>query len=802
MDALLQDLKYALRTLAKTPGFTLVAVLTLALGIGANTAIFSVLYGVLLRPLPYPDADRLVQFAQTYQGGRGLMDVTYREFQFLQQNSTVFQSFTATTSVGFNLFAEAEAQRVNGLRVSHEYFRVLGVAPQLGREFLADEDQRGGASAAILSHGLWQRRFGGDPGVVGRVISLDGVPTTVVGVMPSGFHSLPPVDVWSTLAQVGATIGSGQNLEVIGRLQPGITLAQAQARIQPTTAAYREAFRQIGAADVGIDLDSYQRLVSSDLQTPVRLVFGAIALVLLIACANVASLVMARAVARHRELAVRVALGASGTRLTRQLLTESVLLAGIGGTTGLVFAAWGLRTLLTLAPAGLTSTAEIHLDRWALLFTFAVSLVTGIVFGLLPARQAARLELHDALREGSGRTTGSYRRSRLRSVLVVGEVALSLVLLAGGALLVRTLTNLMRTQTGFEPAHVLSAEIWLTGSRYDSTTTITEFYRALTQRLGALPGVAQAAVVEAGLPLERGGNLPVMVDGQFHSADYRTVTPAYFATLRIPLIAGRVLEAADAAHAEPVVVVNHSFAHRYLADSALGRIVKVGGSDDNPYRRVVGVVGDVKSFVGFPAPPTVFITSPQTPVGFTRIFSSWFPIHVLVRSVGDPRALRATVARTIHETDAQVPVGQIRSMPEVLGDSLAFQRFIMTLLSVFAALAVVLAAVGLYGVLSYLVGQRIHEIGLRVALGARPHQILALVLRSGLVLAGSGVALGLVGAAATTRLLSSQLYGVRPTDPLTLGAVTLVLAVVALLACLAPAWRGTRVDPMVALRTE
>jgi predicted permease len=802
MDALLQDLRYALRALTRTPAFTIVAVLTLALGIGANTAIFSVLYGVLLRPLPYPDADRLVQFAQTYQGGRGLMDVTYPEFQFLQQNSTVFQSLTATTSVGFNLFTGTEAQRVNGLLVSREYFRVLGVAPQVGREFLPEEDQRGGAGAAILSHGLWQRRFGGDPDVVGRVISLDGVPTTVVGVMPAGFHSLPPVDVWSTLAQVGSTIGSGQNLEVIARLKPGITLAQARARIQPITAAYQEAFRRSGAGDVGIDLDSYQQLVSSDLQTPVRLVFGSIALVLLIACANVASLVMARAVARHRELAVRVALGASGTRLTRQLLTESVLLACIGGAAGLVFAAWGLRTLLALAPAGLTSSAEIHLDRWALVFTFAVSLVTGIVFGLLPARQAARLELHDALREGSGRTTGSHRRSRLRGFLVVGEVALSLVLLAGGALLVRSLTNLMRTQSGFEPAHVLSAEIWLSGSRYDSATAIAGFYRELTQRLRALPGVERAAVVEAGLPLERGGNLPVMVDGQFHSADYRTVTPGYFATLRIPLIAGRVLEAADAEHAEPVVVVNQAFAHRYLADSALGRSIKVGGSDDSPSRRVVGVLGDVRSFVGLPAPPTVFITSPQTPLGFTRIFSSWFPIHVLLRTAGDPRPMGTALARTIHETDAEIPVGQIRSMPDVLADSLAFQRFMMTLLSVFAALAVVLAAVGLYGVLSYLVGQRTHEIGLRVALGARPHQILALVLRSGLMLAGAGVALGLVGAAAATRLLASQLYGVGPTDPLTLGAVTLVLALVALLACIAPAWRGTRVDPMVALRAE
>ena len=398
--------------------------------------------------------------------------------------------------------------------------------------------------------------------------------------------------------------------------------------------------------------------------------------------------------------------------------------------------------------------------------------------------------------------SGGLRDHDHGRLLVVGEVALSLVLLAGGALLVRTFANLLRTDPGFEPGHVLSAEIWLTGSRYDSTAAIAGFYDALTRRLEALPGVEQGAVVEAGLPLVRGGNLPVTVDGEFHSTDYRTVTPGYFATLRIPLVAGRVLEAGDGEHAEPIVVVNRSFAHRYMADSALGRIIKVGGSDQNPYRRIVGVVGDVKSFVGFPAPPTVFITSSQTPAGFTRIFGSWFPTHVLVRATGDPRMLRTTLARIILETDAQVPVGQVRSMPEVLAASLATQRFIMMLLSVFAGLAVVLAAVGLYGVLSYLVGQRTHEIGVRVALGARPHQVLVLVLARGLVLAGAGIGLGLVGAAAATRLLASQLYGVRPTDPLTLAVVTLLLGIVALLACVVPAWRGARVDPMVALRTE
>jgi putative ABC transport system permease protein len=802
MEALLQDLRYALRTLARSPGFTVVAVLTLALGIGANTSIFSVLYGVLLRPLPYPEADRLVQFEQTYRGSRYSMGVTYSEFQFLDQHSPVFQSFAATTSVGFNLFAGGEAERVNGLRVSQRYFRTLGVSPRLGREFLTEEDRPGGASVAILSHGLWERRFGGDPSVVGSVISLDGVPTTVVGVMPAGFHSLPPVEVWSTLAQVAQTIGSGQNLEVIGRLKPGLSMPQAAAAMTPVLAAYRDEFSRMGvSSDMGIELNSYQELVSLDLHRPVQLVFGAIALVLLIACANVASLVLGRAAARDRELAVRVALGASGGRLTRQLLTEGVLLTLIGGAAGLLFATWGLRALLSLAPAGFTSTAEIQLDRWALLFTCAISLVTGIVFGLLPARQATRTDLHDTLREGAGRSTSPHQRSRLRSLLVVGEVALSVVLLAGGALLVRTFTKLMRTETGFDPDHVLSAEIWLTGSRYDSTTAIANFYGELTRRLDALPGVERAAVVEAGQPLVRGGNLPVEVDGEYRSTDYRTVTPGYFAALRIQLLAGRVLTTADREHAEPVVVVNRAFAHRYMADSALDRSVKVGG-DGGSNRRIVGVVGDVKSFVGFDTPPTVFITSSQTPASFTRVFSSWFPTHVVLLTAGDPRRLRTALARTIHETDPQVPVGRVRSMPEVLAASLAFQRFVMTLLAVFAGLAVTLAAVGLYGVMSNLVAQRTHEIGVRMALGAEPGQVLGLVLRRGIRLAAIGTGVGLVGAIFATRFLESQLYGVKPVDPASLTAVVALLTMVAFVACFVPARRGTRVDPVVALRTE
>jgi len=797
------DLRYALRALRKSPAFTAIAVATLALGIGANTAMFSVMYGVLLRPLPYPEPDRLVQFAQRYQGDLGSLGVTFSQYRFLDEQYAGSLDVAASTRVGFNLFADDLADRVDGLRVSDDYFRVLGVAPEHGRAFLPEEDAPGGAAVAVISHGLWARRFGADPAAVGRTIQLDGQPYTIVGIMPAGFQSMPAADVWSTLAQVARTVGSGQNLEVIGRLTPGVPYVAAQTRLPSVNAGFHEQFRQSFSPQVDLGLQPYRESVASDVRGPVQILFGAIALVLLIACANVANLLMGRAADRRREIGVRVALGATGWRLKRQMLVESVVLALIGGVVGLVLANWGLGILLSLAPASLPRANEIQLDRWALAFTFAASLVTGIAFGLLPAWQAANLPVHDALKEGSRRTTGGSRQGRLRGGLVVGELGLSLVLLMGAGLLGRTFLNLVTTDPGFDTHRLLTAEIWLTGSRYDSTAAIAGFYGELTRRLETYPGVEGAAVVEAGVPLQRGGNMPLTLDGEGANAavEYRTVTPGYLGVLGVPLIRGRMFTPADAGGAEPVAIVNRAFAHRFLDDQGLGRMVRLGGTG-NPHRRVVGVVGDLKSFVGFPARPAVFIPSAQTAAAITRVFGGWFPTHVVLRTAGDPAALRATLARVIHETDAQVPVGRVRTMEEILSASLSFQRFLAVLLAVFAGLALTLAAVGVYGVMSYFAAQRTHEIGVRMALGALPGDVVRLVLRRGIVLTALGVGLGLVGARLLTRVLANQLFDVRPTDPLTFALVALALTLLALAACAIPALRAARLDPVEALRDE
>jgi putative ABC transport system permease protein len=796
---MLQDIRYALRTLAKSPGFTATVVLTLALGIGANTAIFSALYGVLLRPLPYPHPEQLVELSSTYQGFRSERPATYGQFQYLRDNTAGFTALAASTGLGVNLFTGTASEHLRLERVSTGYFRVLGVEPELGRTFLTEEDQPGGPNAVILSHGLWQRVMGGDSKVLGRTVMIDGAPFTVVGVMPIGFRPPEEADVWSTLAQVGRTVGSGQNLEVIGRLAPGISVGRAQTD-EPTKAGFAATFHT--AADSRVDFASLRELEGASIQTPLAVLFGTIALVLLIACANVAGLLLGRTAARRRELSVRAALGASRPRLMRQLLSESLILALMGGAAGLAVAGWGLEALRGLAPDTLPRTADIRLDGWALVFTAGVSIVTGLAFGLLPAWQMARTNLSEAFQEGAARTTAGTARGRLRHILVAGEIALSLVLLVGAGLMLRTFANLLHSDPGFDPHQVLAAEFWLTGSRYQTAPAINAYYRDLLRRVEGLPGVQSAAVVEAGMPLTRGGNVGVRIGGgDFRSSDYRGVSADYFTTLGVPLTQGRYLSGSDVAGGEPVAVVNRAFARRYLSQGdPLGAVIT--SPDLGGPRRVVGVVGDVTSSIGSPAQPTIIIPAPQEPPDLVTAFNGWFPIHLLVRTSGDPTRLVAPLKRAMQEADAQVPVGQVETMSDVLSGSLSFTRFIMVLLALFAGLAALLAVIGIYGLMSYLVAQRTREFGIRMALGARRSDVLAMVVRHGLALVGLGVLVGVGAAAAATRLLASELFGVRPIDIPTFAFVAAGVALVALVACYFPAQRATKVDPVVALRSE
>ncbi len=798
----MSDLRYALRTLANSPGFTAVAVLTLALGIGANTAIFSVFYGVLLRPLPYAHPERLVGLAQAFPGGKSAQRVTYVQFQFLERYGQVFEALTGSSSVGFSVSSGARADRVHGERVSKDYFRVLGVAPALGRGFTQEDDQATAPSAIILSHGLWQRGFGGDPGVIGSSVLLDGAASTVVGVMPPWFRSPNGAEAWSTLAQVGQTVGGGKNVTVIGRLKQDLTLAQARAGMALLTDAFRTEFPRSVSKNATLDLDPYRTQIASDLEAPLRVLLGAIGFVLLIACANVASLMLGRAATREHELAVRTALGASRGRLVRQLLIESVLLGLAGGAAGLLVAGQGVSLVLALASGGLSGITDVRLDGWALGFTAVLSLATGVVFGLIPAWHATGAGLHEVLKEGSARTAGTTRQGRLRQVLVVGEIGLSLVLLVGAGLLIQTFARLIRTDPGFDPRHLVAAEIWLTGTRHDSTPKISAFYGELTTRLEALPGVDAAAVIEAGLPLEGGGNTPALVNDSVWSVDYRSVTPGFFRTLGTRVLAGREFNATDRMGSAAAIIVNQAFARRYFADGrSLGRTVVLRGYDDQR-RQVVGVAGDVRSSPGEPARPTVFIPSAQTPAGLSRLFGNWFPIHVVIRTQGNQTVTVAQLAAVVRAVDPLVPLGRVRVMDEVLWSSLSFQRFLMLLLSVFAGLAIVLAAVGIYGVISHLVAQRTHEIGVRMTLGAQRADVLRMVVGRGATLTGLGVLLGLVGALALTRLIAGFLYGVRPTDVPTIVGVVALLGTVALAATWLPARRATKVDPMVALRHE
>ncbi|MFL6333875.1 MAG: ABC transporter permease [Pyrinomonadaceae bacterium] len=809
MTTLLQDLRFGARMLWKRPGFTAVAVVTLALGIGANTAIFSLVNEVLLKPLPFPEPGRLVMlWEDATRIGFPQNTPAPANFVDWKTQTQSFESLAATSFESFNLTGYGEPQRLNGNGVSAGLFPLLGVRPALGRGFTADEEKPGSDNVVILSHGLWLETFGGDPGVVGRDILLNGDKYTVVGVMPRGFQFLDPnVRAWIPLSlspEDWANRG-GHYLTVVGRLKPGVSVEQADADLKAVTARIARDHPD-EAGDLAAYVLPLREQVAGQVRRPLLVLIVAVAFVLLIACANVAGLLLARSAARRRELAVRVALGASRWRVVRQLLTESTLLSAAGGAAGLLLALWSFAFLRQLVPPSLAASAPLAVDARALVFTLVVSLVTATLFGLAPALQASKAGPADALKQGGGRGAVGGGGRTLRGAFVVAEVALALVLLVGAALLIQSLQKLRGQYTLKAPEQVLTLRTVLPQNRYREHAQREGFYDEVLGRVRALPGVLSAGYTTS-VPLAwKGGTSGFVVEGRApaqglgYDAIHRQVTAGYLESLGLPLKAGRYFEESDGPQGQPVAVINEAMARTYFpGGDPVGQRFKVGDPDsERPWVTVVGVVGDIRQ-MGIEAPAKEEFYLPYRQVNYYPWFA---PAHLVVRTSVEPTSLVAAVRREVHAVDPEQPVANVQTMEEILGEESSQRRVGMTLLASFAGLALLLSSLGIYGVLSFFVAQHTQEIGVRLALGAQPRSILALVLGKGMRLALLGVGLGLCGALLLTRFIESQLYGVSASDPLTYAGLALLLAVVALLACYLPARRAMKVDPMVALRYE
>lgn len=799
MTQLLQDLRYAARLMLKQPGFTAVAIVALALGIGANTAIFSAVNAVLLQPLPFPEPERLVLVRDLQQTDE--TPASYPEYLDWRDQNQTFDDLAAAFSSSYSLTGQGEPEQLLGVRVSANLLPMLGVKPVIGRNFQPEEESRSGERVVILSYSLWQRRFGGDSGVLGQNVTLGGQGFTVIGVLPAGVRGvLPGVDqpeqsrdVWMPLRLAAPPRGL-HFMTVIGRLRPDLTLAQARAEVEEIA----ERLRQTQTTEHGVRLVPLTQFVVGDTRPVLLILLGAVGLVLLIACANVANLMLARAASRRKEIAVRLALGASRARLVRQMLTESVLLALVSGGLGVVLALWGADSLAVLASSWLPRAEEIKLDSTVLLFTLAVSLLTAILFGLAPALRASSAQLSEVLKEGGQRA--GHGRDRVRGLLVVSEVALSLVLLIGAGLLIRSFVTLLNVDKGFDPRQVLALDINLPQSRYAEPPQQALFFQQLLERIVALPGVAGAAAV-SDLPLgESSTNGDTQIEGKTFPPDSQPisekliVSAGYFRVMRIPLRAGRYFDERDATGNPQVALINDSFARTYLpGEDPIGKRIDFGW-ETTGWQEIVGVIGDIKHRgLDEAALPAVYVPQLQRPS---------LSMTVVVRTTPDPRSLSAAVRSQLFSLDKDQPISRVRVMEEVVSASVASRRLSMVLLAGFAVVALALAAVGLYGVMSYIVTQRTHEIGVRMALGARVGDVLGLVLRQGMSLVMLGVGIGLAGALALTRLMASLLYGVSATDFATFAVIALLLTTVALLACYLPARRATRVDPMIALRYE
>jgi putative ABC transport system permease protein len=804
LDPVRQDLSYAVRRLRQAPGFTLVAVATLALGIGATSAIFSVVNAVLLRPLPFPEADRLVQVAQTWKGRPTVCSP--QNFLDVEAQATSFSGMAAIDTNGVTLSGRGAATRLVAGQVSASFFDVLGVRVVLGRGFLAGENEPGRDRVAVLGYELWRDRFGSDPGVVGRTVSLNRQPYVVVGVAPPGFRYPAEAEIWTPIEydQLFRSNSRGAwYLSVVGRLRSGATVAGARQEVG--TIAERLA-RAYPAADEGVGGTVIPLLDATvgESRGALLVLLGAVGLVLLVACVNVANLLLARIAGRETELALRAALGAGRGRLVRQLLTESLVLAVLGGAAGLVLSVAILDGLLALQPQGVPRLDEVSVNRTVVAFAGMLSLLTTVLFGAFPALQTGRRSSAPALRQGSrGILPGP--RGALRGSLVVGQIALAMVLVAGSALLLRSFALLLRVDPGLRPDHVLAFRISLPESAYADDARMLSFHDELQRRLAALPGVRSVGAV-TGLPLS--GNhfdISFAVDGRPElpparqpTLEVRIATPHYFRTVGIPLLRGRGFTESDGPDAPQVVLLSESAVRKYFPDEEpIGRKIRLGlgrGRGRKAGGEVVGVVGDVKEVgLGAASPPEIYVPYAQFPFQF---------VDVVLRTSVEPRSLAAMAERVVHGLDPELPVARVATLDEVLARSVSEPRFYAVLLGSFAGMALFLAALGLFGVTSYGVAQRTRELAVRLALGARREELLRMVLRDALVLAATGVAVGLAGAVLLSRVLSSMLYSVSPRDPLTLAGVALLLLATTLVAGYLPARRATRVDPVIALRAE
>ena len=808
MGTLLNDLRYAARMMGKNPGFTLIAVITLALGIGANTAIFTVVNAVLLRPLGFHDPSRLVIVAE--KSPYPTITTSYENYVDWRAQSQSFESMEGTRGATIALTGAGDPERLNSRYATAGLFPLLGVDAVVGRTFRAEEDAAGGAPVVLLSYGLWQRRFGGAADAVGKSITLDSRPYTIVGVLPKGFELLQPADVFLPFTPWAKTLPDDRNwhpgIYAVARLKPGVTREQARTEMVGITKRLENQYPEYNTG-VSAEVVGLQDRLVQNVRPALLLLLGAVSFVLLIACVNVANLLLARAASRGREIAIRTSMGASRWRIVRGLLTESVLIAVTGGALGLLVASAALGPLLHMAEGSVPQIFSVGLDRSVLLFTLVVSVLTGLVFGIVPALRTGKIDLRETLNEGSRGSTTGRGHHRILGALVATEIAVALLLLIGSGLLLRSFSRLQEVSPGFQPDHLLVADLPLSQNAYAKPELRYEFFDRLVERAKTLPGVKSAGAASF-LPVSGGGSLiqfniegrPPKTPHDYVAAGYRTVTPQYMETMGVPLLQGRNIAAGDVEKAPAVVVINASMARTYFpGENPLGKRMQIGATPDKdvPYMEIVGVVGDVLQGLDTDAKAEMYLPYRQADTVLPV-----FQLSVVLRTSGDPRLQAAALRSAVREIDPNQPVVKIRTMEENMATSVTEPRFRTWLIGIFAALALVLAAVGIYGVMSYSVNQRTNEMGIRVTLGAQPNDVFRIVVGEGLRLALIGVGVGLIGALAATRVLRTFLYGVSAIDPVTFAVTAALLTLVAVAACYFPARRATRVDPMVALRYE